>query len=137
MLRLRCGNNLDSLGKAVLAYANDNNGKYPVANRWCDLLLEGGYVNEDKFKCPANKNARCSYAMNKNIVELGPSGPQGMILLFETKGGWNQVGGEELITHETHATKNDQHRARHVFYDDGYVAFECQHFGSELKWKAE
>ncbi len=88
--RVTCGTNLKGLGIAIAVYANDYD-KYPTPDRWCDLLVENGYAQEELFVCPSNKEVRCSYAMNPNVR---PDSPEDMVLLFEAKG----VGPELLNT---------------------------------------
>ena len=34
-----CVTNLSGLGKAMVLYAYDHNGRYPEADKWCDLLI--------------------------------------------------------------------------------------------------
>lgn len=97
--RFLCCENLSELGEALNLYAQDNNNLYPTHDKWCDLLIEGGYVDEGVFVCPANKKERCSYAMNPYCQ---PNSPNDVVLLFETKGGWNKFGGPELITLDNH-----------------------------------
>ena len=103
--RIVCRANINNLAKAISIYANnDDDGKYPTVDKWCDLLVESGQVSEEQFKCPGNRNkgVRCTYAINPNC-EL--NSPTKMVLLFETNGGWNQYGGPELLTTENHKDK--------------------------------
>ena len=91
------------LGKAVTGYTARNNGKFPPADKWCDVLLEAIPNAEDKwFQCPAAEKGRCHYAMNPNA---DPNSSHDTVLLFETKGGWNQFGGPELLTTDHHRGK--------------------------------
>ncbi len=39
-----CASRINTLGKAFITYAQDNNGTYPDANSWCDDLLKKGEV---------------------------------------------------------------------------------------------
>jgi len=125
-----CGENLHALSWVIRAYSNDNDGKYPTPNKWCDLLLEGGYVTkEEQFKCPGNKKARCSYAINPNT---DINSPGDMVLLFETKGGWNQFGGPELVS-----TDNHNGEGFNVLYNDFYIRFEKTSGVEQLRWRVE
>jgi len=108
-----CSLHLQKLGKTISIYSKDNNGKYPVPNIWCDLLLKDGHVEKDDFICPEVKfhwkrqflplpipiNRKSYYAINPNCE---PNSPPNTVLLFETKGGWNKSGGPELLTTENH-----------------------------------
>jgi len=100
--RIRCGENVIALGKSMVIYACGYDDKYPTADKWCDLLRKYTEVSEKEFVCPSVGEGRCNYAMNPN-TEL-TSLPE-MVLLFETKGGWNQFGGLEILTFENHGGK--------------------------------
>lgn len=55
-----------------------------------------------------------------------------IVLLFETKGGWNQFGGLELLT-----TENHEGEGANILFNDGEVRFlKPDRFG-KLKWKVE
>ena len=120
-----CRMNMIRLGNAMLQYANDYD-EYTVANRWCDLLIEHGNVTEKLFVCPSAGNGRCHYAINSRC---GPNSPNEVVLLFETKGGWNQFGGPEILTTENHWLDGCN-----VLFNDGHVEFIKPQEVSELKW---
>lgn len=140
-----CGTHLVSLGEAMVIYANEHDGKYPTANRWCDLLLEGDYVEIDQFVCerlvlywplvggrmlvrPVVKRGRCDYAMNPNCE---PNSPGDVVLLFESRPGWNQYGGLELL-----ATEQWHGEGSNIAFNHGYVMFiRGQDELAKLKWK--
>jgi hypothetical protein len=44
--RVICLSNMRGLAKAMKVYANYNDGKYPTADKWCDLLLKEHYATE-------------------------------------------------------------------------------------------
>ncbi|MGA2071423.1 MAG: DUF4190 domain-containing protein [Sedimentisphaerales bacterium] len=93
-----CKAHLSELSKALHRYAGEH-GAYPAPDKWCDALLQGKYVTEDTFKCPGNKKARCSYSMNPKCL---PNSSPNIILIFESRSGWNSYGGPELFTTENH-----------------------------------
>lgn len=124
-----CGSNMAGLGKAMLLYAQDYDEQYPTPERWCDLLIEGILVNYDQFICRGNEQQPSSYAMNPNCQ---PSSPADMVLLFETKGGWNQFGGAELLTAENHKGKG-----ANILFNDCHVKFVKPEDFNSLKWKAD
>ena len=66
-------------------------------------------------KCPGEKSGKCHYAMNPICK---PDSPGDMVLLFETKAGWNQHGGPELFTFHNHDPKGGC-----VLLNDGTVKF--------------
>ena len=131
----RCAANLRELGRAMLVYAGDYDEKYPMADKWCDILSEyidmgkGNAADERDFKCPANKNKRCSYAINQNVSKRSH---QSLVLLFESEGGWNQFGGPELLTFENHDGKGSN-----VLFNDLHVEFVTPDQFGKLKWKDE
>ncbi len=132
--RERCAANLRSLGRAMLIYAGDYDEQLPTADKWCDLLIEIGYISKDKkviekwFKCPANKNGRCHYAINV----ISHHSNLRKVLLFETKAGWNQVGGPELLS-----TDNHNGKGCNVLFNHNNVEFVKTQELANLKWKDE
>ena len=130
--QMRCAANLQAIGKWMILYAGDYDEQYPQADKWCDLLTEymktalDNIVIEKCFICPAHKKGRCHYAMNPN---LSPRSQPGLVLLFETEGGWNQTGGPEILTTENHRGKGCN-----VLFNDSHVEFVSADRISELKW---
>jgi prepilin-type processing-associated H-X9-DG protein len=128
--RMLCGSNLAGLAKTIHIYAYDNNGKYPSVDNWCDLITtqEEEYSDfKDIFVCRGNRDERCSYAMNPNAE---PNSQSIVVLLFETKGGWNQYGGPELLTTENHPGEGCN-----IVFNDGHVEFVPKEQFGDLKWK--
>lgn len=130
--RKKCAANLLSLGTCMLIYTT---GDYPMPrDKWCDLLIEFGNrrksiaVIDNLLKCPANKNGRCHYALNVSSSDSNPR----LVVLFETKPGWNQVGGPELLTTENHNGKGCN-----VLFNDLTVEFVKTQELAKLQWKDE
>ena len=134
----RCAANLRAIGVTMLLYVSDYDAQYPTADKWCDLLVE--YINKEhikkhiriterNFKCPANRKERCSYAINPNV---SPRSNPRLVLLFETKGGWNKFGGPELLSTENHKGKGCN-----ILFNDGTVRFVKPEELGALKWKDE
>ncbi len=68
------------------------------------------------------------YAMNPNCK---PDSPDDMVLLFETKAGWNQNGGPEIFTFDNHDPKGGC-----VLFNDGTVKFiRTEEELNQLRWK--
>ena len=90
---MACNSNLSRLGRAMLVYSEDSQGRYPEPNQWCDLLLQRKQVELRHFFCPAvrfrwrrqvlpwpvPKNKRCYYAMNPHC---NPNSTADTVLLF-------------------------------------------------------
>jgi len=125
----RCSANLEKLGRAMMIYAGDYDEKFPEADKWCDLLFEGWGVTERNFRCPANKKERCGYAVNPNASKSCHSS---VVLMFETKSGWNQYGGPELLTSENHGGKG-----YNILFCDLHVEFVKFEQFDKLNWKDE
>jgi len=145
-LRMLCGSNVNLLGKATLFYQIKND-HYPEPNQWCDLLLNDGEVEARNFICPNSLRAtylvylwpfkskitlrspftrkgRCSYAINPNCH---PNSPPDTVFLFETKDGWNQYGGKEILTKENHYGDGCN-----VLHNDMHCTYES--FPEKLNW---
>lgn len=138
-LYIFCKINLHQLKISFDIYMDDNDGKYPTAEKWCDLLKD--YHVEDDLVCPAKGETgeRCSYAINPNCE---PNSPGYVVLLFETQGGWNQHGGPKLLSTQNHPEHKDWfwgHRVPgcNVMFNDGQVEFVPKKRFAKLKWKAE
>jgi prepilin-type processing-associated H-X9-DG protein len=129
---LRHKENLTRIGKAMLIYAGEGDDKYPIADKWCDLLIKYVEVTPETFRCRGASEGRCNYAMNKNIEKLGIYAHPDMVLLFESKPGWNQFGGPEILTFENHKGKRCN-----ILFNDGHVEFVKPEQISKLNWKVE
>ena len=144
--RMTCGTTLSGLGRAMLLYCYDHEDKFPTASNWCDLLIENAAVpREEKgrrgssfspaipsviFQLKGMGESVCRYAMNKDAANLGISAPLGVVLLFETHSGWNQVGGSDILT-----TDNHQGDGCNVLFTDFHVEFVRASQIPELRWK--
>jgi prepilin-type processing-associated H-X9-DG protein len=129
--RMVCGANLAGLGKAINLYSDDNNDTFPNSAKWCDLLIKNEDVDPNQFRCKGDPEGPCSYAMNKNAENLGSKSPADMVLLFESKPGWNQSGGPELLTLENH-----QGEGCNILFCDGHAKFVLSEDIDELRWTA-
>ena len=110
---------------------------YPTPAEWCDEMLRPypapggiatGKLNDKTYVCPSAGEGKCHYAMNPNCE---PNSPPDMVLLFETKAGWNQHGGPELFTFDNHEPKGGC-----VLLNDGTVKFiRTKEDLHQLRWK--
>jgi len=129
-----CRSNISQLAEMISEYRRDNDGRFPKAEKWCDILLEQIKVDESLFTCPLSEGARCSYSLNKHAVEAGSDLPEDMVLLFESKPGWNQVGGPELFI-TPHETRRGN--AGSVVFASGRARFVSEDNVEELNWKGD
>jgi len=130
--RVLCQSNLRSLRNGIVNYRLDHNNVYPPPDQWCDILNREFGPDERMFVCRSaqrNDKGRCHYAMNPDCE---PNSPPDIVLLFETKPGWNQYGGSELLTFDNHNGKG-----ANVLFNDGHVEFIKPKDATKLKWKAE
>jgi hypothetical protein len=131
-LRAVCARNIwyARSGMDVGGNSVGNEGKtYPPASSWCDGLvaLRGEWMLQH-LKCPAVPEGRSHYAMNPHCR---PDSPADMVLLFETKAGWNQHGGPELFTFDNHDPKGGC-----VVLNKGTVKFiRTEEELKQLRWK--
>jgi prepilin-type processing-associated H-X9-DG protein len=125
-----CMAHLRSMEVSFKLYADDFDGNLPSVESWCDAL--GKYMVPKNLVCPGSSamEGQSSYAMNKflddkKLAELPPD----LVLLFESKPGWNKTGGPEILTTEHHEGK-----ACNVLFVDGRIKFVGVDKISELKW---
>jgi hypothetical protein len=132
-LRVQCANNLDDLYGRLRYYVRDK-AAYPVSSEWSDEIVRQyqGWITGPfiaaPFRCPSAGVGKCHYAANPNCR---PDSPGDTVLLFETKGGWNQRGGPELFTFDNHDPKGGC-----VLLNDGTVRFiRTKEELHALRWK--
>ncbi len=109
--------------------------QYPAPPQWCDNSVQayvplGGSEARilESHKCPSHSDGKSHYAVNPSCEYDSPAD---MVLLFETKAGWNQHGGPELFTFDNHDPKGGC-----ALLNDGTVKFirtaeELQ----QLRWR--
>lgn len=133
-MRLACAGNLRSLRRYLREHFQDNE-SHMASAEWCDAIFRdlrsryGSAKNRiDFLRCPAAGEGKSHYAMNPNCK---PDSPPDMVLLFETKAGWNQHGGPELFTFNNHDP-----RGGCVLLNDGTVKFiRSKEELQQLRWK--
>jgi hypothetical protein len=133
--RMECSVNLRALTIALNIYAQDYSNSYPTHEKWCDLLVSSSIVESDRLFCRGSdaKKGQSSYCLNMNIAGKKSSEiPSDIVLLFETKGGWNQIGGPELLTLENHKGEGCN-----VVFGDMHAEFVKVERLGELKWDIE
>jgi hypothetical protein len=127
---IHCAHNLRELGLAMTAYADNYAGKYPEPDRWCGLLLSNTKATEAWFVCDGALlragRGRCHYAINPHAE---PNSPGNTVLLFETKGGWNQFGGPEILS-----AKNHKAKGCNVLFNDKHVELVRPDQIGKLNW---
>ena len=123
--RIKCNANLHSLRAGLHIYASEYEGAYPEPEKWCDLLAS--YVYPEYLRCPGVEAGPCDYAMNPH-ADANSAG--NVVLLFESRPGWNQFGGPELLT-----TENHEGQGCNVSFVDGTVKFVRTEELGDLRWQ--
>jgi hypothetical protein len=137
-LRMRCAVNLRNVWHRLRLYykaVGRIEMQYPTPVEWCDTMARAytstrwydeSFVNA--YLCPSASEGKCHYALNTNCKYDSPSD---VVLLFETKAGWNQHGGPELFTFDNHDPKGGC-----VLLNDGTVKFiRTKEELQQLRWK--
>jgi hypothetical protein len=129
--RVVCGTNLKGLAIAMKIYSHYYSvGKYPTADKWCDLLVQNDISTRKQFVCASARRkgntGPSHYAINPNAT---PTSDPNVVLLFETKAGWNQFGGPEILTTEHHKGEGCL-----VGFTDGSVSFVKTEDVGKLRW---
>jgi hypothetical protein len=123
------------LGKTIQFYANDFNDSLPPGDKWCDVLAGREGMTMPFFVCVRAHlpDHQSSYAINANVVgrKVGEL-PGDVVLLFESKPGWNQVGGPELLSTENHEGKGCS-----ILFGDRHAEFVERKRLATLKWKPD
>lgn len=102
--RVVCGTNLARLDDALRQYASDYDGRLHY-----QYWIKRGH-----------------YGMNPNAE---PNSPGDIVLLLETKAGWNQFGGPEILTTENHFGEGCS-----VLFNSGRVEWIKAKDIGKLKW---
>lgn len=116
---------LNQLHYAFSQYAEKNNGQWPEVNKWCDIIKKEDEDYEGIF------HDEFAVAMNLEAAPLGNTMPSDMVLLFPSRPGLNQAGGEELVTEKTE-------RGRiYVLLGDGKIKPVKRKDIPYLRWRLE
>lgn len=137
--RAGCAFRIRRLARGLEGISRVDSGRTP-SRKWCDgvarwlladQVLEDGEAPRDIapiFQCPGAGPGECHYALNSNCE---PNSPEDIVLLFETKAGWNQHGGPELFTFDNHDPKGGC-----VLLKDGSLKFvRTEEELRALRWK--
>ena len=121
-----CRKELETLGNALQVYSTKFGGKYPTADKWCDLLVQHTDVDKTSFGKFA-RDGRSSYAINPDAE---PNSPPDVVLLFENDAAWNQAGKAELLTFE-----NKEPKRYMILFNGRNIRLVKPEDVNTLKWK--
>lgn len=103
--KAKCRENMKQIYQALLGYADVNGGMLPLSENWCQVLLDGKYIQPEELICPAVQEAhgKSNYVLNtmfagKKIEEL----PARSFLLYEDICCWNRAESEIIINGINH-----------------------------------
>lgn len=123
----KCRAKLVRLSLDMDIYTLKHNGAWPEPDKWCDELMEGGSVEVENFRCPAGgEDEWCHYAMN---LKARAYARKRRVLLFESKAGWNQHGGPEMLSTERHGG-----RGCNILFNNCQVEFVPVERLEKLRW---
>jgi hypothetical protein len=137
-----CSNQLKAIHTAIVEYASKNGGKLPDADKWCDAiqsyLPKAENESNNGFRCPFDKSKGeqiSSYAMNSQISGYPIDQlTKDTVFIFESKPGWNQAGGTEIMSYANHRYLMQPNRCMMIF-PDGLVEFDPQSQPRTFRWK--
>ena len=121
---------LEHLNDRLADYANDHNGQFPEAEKWCDVLIDSTETEKSDFGHRGSERKLSDYAINKHAVTLGSDVPDDMVLLFESEPGWNQAGGAELL-------RQDGNGGVKILFADNHIETVRIKHVPYLRWKLE
>jgi len=142
--RVQCGTNLHDMWYRLRLYHRVRAASslrstaemlevYPRPEDWCrDISFTYSHLSEQAlmraYQCPSASKGKCHYAMNPNCKYESPAD---MVLLFETKAGWNKHGGPKTFTFDNHDPRGGL-----VLLNDGTVKFiRTEEELQQLRWK--
>jgi hypothetical protein len=98
-----CVDNLEKVARAIQLNAEQNHGKFPSANDWCDAIRPQ-LSSESLLQCPRRREIRSGYAYNRSIAGRTTSSvPPETVLLIESARGWNAtVSQDEPVAPSVH-----------------------------------
>ena len=103
--RKKCQENMKQIYQGLLDYAKTNEGMLPLSENWCQVLLDGKYIQPEELICPAVHEIcdKSNYVLNtmvtgKKIEEL----PARSFLLYEDTCCWNRAEPEITINGINH-----------------------------------
>ncbi|MHC4110895.1 MAG: hypothetical protein ACYSUY_07455 [Planctomycetota bacterium] len=131
----KCQINLRMIGHSMFVYAIDHDNEYPTAEKWCDMLVKHSEAAHKNFICPSSgaKEGVSNYAFNKNLIGMKCTEvPRNVVVLFETKAGWNQFGGPELMN-----LNNHELNGCNVMFNNIRIEFIKPEELGNLQWKPD
>lgn len=114
-----CASNLRQIGQAILLYANENDGSYPL--RLEDLLLTQE-IGSEVMICPASSDTKALGATPEQVAaDLSKGGHLSYIYIGQ---GLNKktVGPKTIVIYEP--LTNHGGEGIHVLYGDGHVTWQ-------------
>jgi len=130
---IQCMNHVKQINIALIMYANDNNDRFPPAEKWCDLLRPYTGGSTLMFQCPVEPGGRCAFSYNASLANQKLSDihlPMRTVLVFSSANGWNLSGGPEMARAHKHGA-----RTVTVGFADGHVERKQVEQMQSLQWE--
>ncbi len=100
-----CFTHARSLTMSLRVMSIANNGAYPNADSWCEVIAKE-VTSKEHYKCPDDpQHAICGFAYNEKLSGVKDPNPN-TVMIFESDLGWNGAGGLSDVT------TNARHRGR-------------------------
>ncbi|OHB55565.1 MAG: hypothetical protein A2Y07_03275 [Planctomycetes bacterium GWF2_50_10] len=125
------------LGQLGLYFMMLSENSKAIDANWCDQIVVdffgGTYSDEvcSLFSCIeyVGEKRQSTYALNRNVVGQKQFDDD-IVILFDSKKGWNSVGGPELL-----APENNKGEGCYVLFGDFKTKFIKTSELSKLKWQ--
>jgi hypothetical protein len=120
-VEVRCQANLKKVYAGLTAYAHNHGGLLPEGQDWCDVLIDGGYLDANNLVCPAvTTPCRSTYILNSSIAQRKLDDLAGnAVLVYEDACGWNQTS-TSIEIHAVHHVVAGR-RLVDVLFADGSI----------------
>jgi len=127
--RLVCQDQLQQIGAALLAYAEDHGNQFPNAENWADLLKPYTVGAKNLFRCPSDSQGHFEYVLNCSGGRPPPPLHRDVVLVVEAAPDTPFGGGLTALA--------VPHRGgRNVLFCDGHVEWVPSERMALLRWRS-
>lgn len=129
--RVKCGNNLTQIGRAMILYANENTGAFPPSFA---ELIETQDITSEVFVCPSSNAEKATGATTQQVANFKANPSLHCSYIYAAAGMTNRVSATHVLAYEP--LTNHDNRGINVLYGDGHTewldAAEAKWFIAEL-----